>query len=371
MIGNRTENEDALARALSRHIGYTTAAYDLDRILSVLEVFHDRPSAVKEEIIAFLRSSQSEGGNQSDLTDDYLAEIISFARAMRIVQQTSGREARLQRFSPTELGRSLLSSRRIDNPEFSSFFAARIAFLADADSLVALLMHYRDSGDINLFDYYVTFFQQLRNERERWLQGAFPEAILQDRISSKLSWISPAKARGQAHKVEVFTRNTARHHATPRRGWLQSFGMVDDAGRLTAFGSDALGALLPGNNYFWLGPPRGIQEALHVRPDYVIGGPFEDEFNFSVATDEATSDQITALAPDVAKIMVAAYPFARLIHASQASLELPLEYIKFRSYRDKVHYDELLTVDEVFRSYRDQFDRLSALKGKVGFYRVR
>ena len=53
-VGNREEGEKLIAKALSRHIGYTSGAYDLKRIFSVLEVFREESSAYRDEIVAYL-----------------------------------------------------------------------------------------------------------------------------------------------------------------------------------------------------------------------------------------------------------------------------------------------------------------------------
>jgi len=363
--------EAALVRALSRHIGHTTGAYGLDRILSVLDFFRDRSSAYKEEIIAYLRDQSPQ--DEKAITEEYLSEVLTFARSFGVIDLVSGKEVRLQKYSCPELGRSLLAAKDIGNDNFFRFFKARTIFLADSDSLVAVLSYFCKNRSENLQDYYVSFFSAVREARYDWLCRAFPEPMLLTRITDRLTWLSVAK-NGVATqpKIDVFSLNTARHHSTPRKGWLASFDMLDlDTGRLTEFGRRALQSLVGNKGYFWLAPPRGMQELLRISSSLITDGPFEDEFAFAHELDAPKHNDFEALIPDVAEIMIQGYPSAKLIHASQASVQLPIEYIIYRSYTDGVAYDALQVLDEVFHRYRDEIDRLSAFKGKIGFYRVK
>ena len=362
--------EASLVRALSRHIGHTTGAYDLDRIMSVLDFFRDRSSAYKEEILAYLR--ERGGREEKTVTEDYLAEVLTFARSFGIVELVSSKESRLQKYSCPELGRSMLAAMDVGNLEFFQFFKARTIFLADADSLVAVLSYYADKRSVTLNEYYIGFFAEVRRARYEWLREAFPEPTLLKRITDRLSWLTGSRNSGLTPKIEVFSSNTARHHSTPRRGWLASFNMFEpDTSTLTEFGERALRSLLSAKSYFWLAPPRGVQELLRITPPLITDGPYEDEFAFACELEAASVSDVEALLPDVAKMMIEGYPSAKLVHASQASVQLPIEYIIYRSYTDGVAYDILQVLDEVFHKYRDEIDRLSAFKGKIGFYRVK
>jgi hypothetical protein len=372
VFANRSDAEAALARALSRHIGHTTAAYDLDRILSVLDFFRGRPSAYKEEVIEFLSDRGLHKDAPEDASNDYLDGIVAFARALGIIQQTSSRDMRLQKYGATEQGRSLLAARRVGSADFAAFYKARVAFLADADSLAALLTYYSDRPSGTLLDFYVTFFLQIRTQRYAWLREAFGEPVLFERIARRLGWLHlPTQGSGEA-RVEPFTLNTARHHSTPRKGWLTSFGMLDrETDRLTDFGERALVSLRQEGSYFWLGPGRGVQHALRVSPSIQRPGPFEDEFDFTCDQPAATPEQAAALGVSVAELMRAGFPYAKLIHATQASLQLPIEFIIYRSFADGVRYEPIEVLKNVFQEQRNRIDRLSALKGQIGFYRIK
>lgn len=374
IFANRAGMEVALGRALSRHIGYTTAAYGLDRILSVLVFFRDRPSAFKEEIVSFLadRDHDRHHDAHEPISQDYLSDIVTFARAFGIIQQTSSRDLRLQKYAPTEQGRSLLAAQALGDAAFAKFYVARAVFLADADSLVALLSYYNAPPHEPALSFYVNFFLRIRTQRFEWVRRAFSEPILFERIAGHLAWLESAKRGRGEPRIEPFSQNTARHHVTPRKGWLEAFGMFErDGDRLTDFGRKALQSLGGANDYFWLGPPRGVQEALRIAPDLRLPGPFEDEFSFTGDQRQATEKENRALAVDVAAVMERAFPYAKLIHAAQASLLLPIEFVIYRSFADAITYDTNVVLDEVFSANRDTLDRLSALKGNIGFYRVR
>ena len=105
MLGlTREDAERSLGRALSRHVGYTTGAFHLDRIFSVVEFFRTETSAYSAEIGNAL---QSDEGGQA-LSPSYLQGIIDFASAFGLIERVSNREAKLGRYAATELGRSVL-----------------------------------------------------------------------------------------------------------------------------------------------------------------------------------------------------------------------------------------------------------------------
>ena len=69
--------------------------------------------------------------------------------------------------------------------------------------------------------------------------------------------------------------------------------------------------------------------------------------------------------------MSTAYSRAKWVYAPQASLQLPIEFIAYRSYVDGMDYrwEEVLNI--LFRRYRSTFERLSARRGPIGFYKVK
>ncbi|WP_412474623.1 hypothetical protein ACK83U_13260 [Rhizobium sp. WW22] len=365
-LGGRADAEKELAHALSRQIGYTSGAYDLARIFSVLDVFSDNPSAYKEEVIAHLRANDNEESSEA-----YLAEITNFAQSMRLIETVSSRDARLQRLAPTEYGRSLLGARHLGNDKFFTYFATKVVLLADADYLTPILLYDGPQDSADLHSSFISFQEDLRERRMRWLAEAIPEKVLLDRIVRQITWLKLGKGIGAAHKIEIPSRNTARHHATPRQGWLYYLGMRDENKKVTDFGRAVIKALVPCSPYFWLGPLEGVEETLQLAPAVRKGGPFEDTFNLSGGNPIASEEEIESILDDIAEIMIRGFPYAKLVHASQASLKLPIEYIHYRSYRDKRLYPWETVIQRLFSVKRGLIERFSAHRGQVGFYRLK
>lgn len=363
----RPDLEALLVKAMSRHIGYTAGAYNLKRILSLLEVFENRPSAYGHDLLAFLRL-----GGDGQQSEDYLKEVLAFSTSFGLLDQTSSRNSQLHKYSPTSLGRAVAAARLVGPEEFSRNLLTKVVFLADADSMIGTLSYYQLSRRQNLGEYYVSFIGEMRNARLSWLMKAIPEKILRARIEQQLPWLKTPKKQTLEIAVDVPSANTARHHTQPRKGWARELGFLErDRDALTSLGEMALRAFMHEGAYFWLGPPEGTQKALGIAEvDWALG-PFEDTFLLGADLPKASETENRDLMEDVSQIMSEAYPHSKLIHAPQASLILPFEYIRFRSQIDRRSYDSAKIFDLLFREKRDRFDRLSALRGSVGFYRVK
>jgi hypothetical protein len=369
----RDELEADLARSLSRYIGYTTGAYSLSRIVSTLEPFADAPSAYTTEVVDFLQStvSSDEVDHKQAPSSEYLEEVVNFATAMGLLESVSDRHVRLRRLAPTQLGRSLLGVSVLQEEEFFQYFLTKVVLMADADALVQVLLSVELglSGD-ELKTFYVESQMNLRERRLQWLSSAFPERTLLERIAGRIGWLKSDKANPHSFRVAPLTLNSARHHVTPRLGWLRQLGMVDSSNSsLSSFGRDVRYALTNGSEYFWLGPPEGTEDGLHISKVAQVGGPYEDNLNFQKGLLPPSAAQIGDLVNDTAEIMRRAYRGAKLIFAPQASLQVPIQYVNFRSYRDGVKFDWTDIMDGVFKQHRSTLKRLSAVKGKIGFYK--
>lgn len=365
-LGGRADAERAIAHALSRQIGYTSGAYDLARIFSVLDTFSENPSAYKEEVIAHLQLNA-----QGDMSEGYLGEIINFAQSMGLIETVSSRDTRLQRLAPTEYGRSFLGARHSGDVDFLSYFSTMVVLLADADYLVPILLFDNTREDSDLHSSFISFQEDLRERRVAWLAEAVPEKILYDRIARQVTWLKIDKGVRVSYEIETLSRNTARHHATPRQGWLKFLGLRDKERCLTNFGKAVITALLPRPPYFWLGPPEGVEEMLRLSPELRKGGPFEDDFNLSLNRTRATEREVDLILDDVLAVMIKGFPYAKLVYASQASLRLPIEYINFRSYTDNLYYPWEVVLQRLFIVKKGVVERLSAHRGQIGFYRLR
>ena len=366
---NRSDLELDLAKALSRHIGYTTAAYDLERIVSILDLFAGVPSVYEPEIVEFLRNDTQE--QEKGASDRYLSEVINFCVSMDLIEVVGSRSAQLTKYTATSIGRSLLAARSIGNDEFYQFALTKSVLLADADSIFCILKYYHASEIIKLDQFYKEFHNTLRHRRLDWLLTAFPEPTLVSRIADHLSWLKRTRTADRSLTVEEISNHTARHHSTPRRGWIDFLGMRNpETGSLTEFGETIRRSLLNEGAYFWLGPHSKTQDGLRIPESYQASGPFRDTLSFSHTNVQPSPQQIGRMTVDLLEVMERGFSHARLAHARQAPLDFPIEYIYFRSYKDKVEYNWREVLDDVFSANRKRVQRLSARVGEIGFYRI-
>lgn len=372
--GSRKELENALGQALCRHIGYTTAAYELDRIYAVVTVFRKKPSAYGSEIIEFLKHEMQRAprGSNEQISDDYLREVINFSVSMGLVEMVSDRYARVKRYAATQVGRSVLGIQQVDDGAFYQFYRTKIALLADADAIVPILeLSGTKRPSQSVYQYYREFQHNLRERRISWLRKAFPERRLRDRIAQQLTWVKIGSGPEKDYEYRKISVNTARHHYVPRKEWLLNLGLLNESREITQFGNDVLSAICLSGQYFWIAPSKGLQEALHIPRHCQREGLFENDLDFSLEKDEPDQDDVEALVERTAEAMEQAYEAAKLVYAPQAPLQLPIEYIAFRSYIEKKNYDWPRVLELLFKRKRSNFERLSARKGLVGFYKVK
>ena len=372
---DRTDLERDLGRALSRHIGYTTAAYFLDRIVSTLDIFYERPSAYINELAekaASLKRDSAGTESKKNHTPSmrYLEEVANFAESMGLIFTVSQKSARMRRFAPTETGKALMGAQASSDAGFYKYFLSRTVLLADADALVPILKFFSQSTETSLYDYYRFFQCELREERANWLAETFPERQILERFITHIPWLSMPGRHHTSLQYKNISKKTAQHQAAPRQGWLHRLGLIDtNCKELTPIGRATLNGLELNQKFFWLGPTSITQEALGIYFNKQRSGPFEDTFELMTGGLLPEPNDIDLLLENTADVMKTGYAATKLVHAAQATLVLPIEYIKYRSFLDsrKYSWDNILA--EIFRKYRSEFERLSAKRGQVGFYK--
>ena len=374
-LRSRRELEHDLSSALSRHIGYTTAAYDIDRIVSTLQAFEHSPSAYIEELVESLAYAEANSQYTSRVnkppSKDYLRNVVDFTEAMRLTTTVSDRSAKLRRFAPTEMGRALMGAKSYGDEKFYEYFLTKVVLLADSDALFPVLDFFSGSNGPNLPEYYRVFQQSLRERRLDWLKDTFTEPILLDRISSRIPWLSSSSNGRHGVKINSISPKTASHHTQPRKGWLLRLGLLihNDHLTLTPFGESTRNALTENGQYFWLGPEQSTLDELGVRTYKPTPGPFEDSFFLIEEKTTPNEKEKNELLKFVAELMKVGYSTAKLVYAEQATLLLPIEYIRYRAYSDKIDFQFEELLETLFDRYRDDFDRLSAKRGPIGFYK--
>lgn len=366
MLGlTREDAERSLGRALSRHVGYTTGAFHLDRIFSVVEFFRTETSAYGAEIGKALQSDE----DGQALSPSYLQGIIDFASAFGLIERVSNREAKLGRYAATELGRSVLGVLADDDTAFRAHYLATVVMLADADYLVPLMLHANNIGAA-LQEEFTRFTSDLRARRYEWLAGVLTQPVLLERVASRVTWLKRKKGTATPFVIDQPVASTVRHHATPRLGWLEALGLLDrKAGRLTTFGQDMIQAMVGAKPYFWIAPDPDVMAVLGLEDP--TSQATEMDLGL-VPADSQTPTELekSGLVDDAFALMKRAYPHAKLIHADQASLRLPIAYIQYRAYRDKRRYQWTEIIAQIFETERSHLTRYSAHKGQVGFYKV-
>lgn len=367
MLGmSREEAEGDLARALSRHIGYTTGAFDLRRIFSVVEVFRTEASAYGAEIVEKLELATGEKA----LSAGYIEGIIDFATAFGLIETVSNRESKLSRYAATELGRSVLGVLADEDAAFRNHYLATVVMAADADYQVPLMLHVQGNSEAQLEDFFSEFVMDLRQRRLTWLCAVLNQPVLLERVASRIAWLKKGKGGIVPFIIKSLEASTVRHHSRPRLGWLRDLGLLDrQTNALTPFGYDMLWAIVGDSPYFWIGPGEAAMATLAI--DDPAGRAIETDLGLtSPSSTLPTESELQTLASDTANLMFRAFTSAKLIHAEQASLRLPIGYIQYRAYRDNRHYDWASVLAGVFETERNRLRRYSAHKGQIGFYKV-
>ena len=360
--------------ALSRHIGYTTGAYHLQRIVSILQIFHHTPSAYITELMEIAQRYGSQSGDileeRNLLRPQYLEEVVNFAEAMSLVRTVSQKTARLRRLAPTETGRALMGAEVSGDDGFFSFLLTKIVLFADADAMFPVMDFYSRSQNVSRDEYYLGFQTSLRQRRALWLETAFPEPLLLDRIVSNIPWLSIKVSREGRLRISDLALKTAKHHSRPRTGWLRRLGLLEtETMQLTEFGRSVHRALIGDGEFFWLGPHRSTQRNLGIAPNVHMCGPFEDTFDPVSSLTGPVQRVNDVLVEDTASVMRSGYSATKLIHASQATLRLPIEYVLYRRISDQIDYEWSEIIGRVFDRYRDEFVRFSPKRGQIGFFR--
>ncbi|WP_193371142.1 hypothetical protein [Pelagibius marinus] len=340
-----------------------------------MDFFSDAPSGYQSELVDFLKVSHHDEKVETRRTpsEEYLNDVIDFATAMQIVEIVSDRNARIRKLAPTQLGRSVMGATQSGDPGFYKFFVTNIVLMADADALISvLILDQKCESASDLHAAYQDFHFSIRCRRLEWLYEAFPEQQLLKRITDQLPWLKREKSINAQYEIAPITLNTARHHTTPRKDWLVWLGLVDEPEKsLTELGGDILQTLAADGEYFWLGPPSGLQEALRIPENARRAGPYEDNITFRANSRVPNESEVQDLIEKTAQIMMQGYEAGKLVYAPQASLHLPIAYIQYRSYMDGANYAWQDILEHLFRQKRPMLERLSARKGPIGFYKAK
>ena len=373
MAISRSEFEATLAAALSRHIGYTTGAYSINRIATISKLFSKQPSLYQYELVQHVIDQSREF--QRPVRKRYATEIINFAGALGILHKVAdGPTPGARRFALTPEGFTIKSALQRDETSLLKFSLAGLVLACDCDAYGLLLdiLHESTITGVELHRAFRRRSEILRSERLSWLDQAFPNRILRDRIHEKMAWV--------AHQGRSRSASTdfGRHHVTPRAGWAKWLGHLDSdwpssaaAGRspLTQQGVELLCALRgTSHQYTWLGPERGTQEALGIPRSVLRDGPYAPSWNLLRPNQFRQSmPALTRLADDVTDFMHTHYQDLKLIHANQASIASVLPYLHLRERQLGYAIETQRLLDHIFRA-PSPFSYLSSRRHKYAYF---
>ena len=368
-----SSSREELAGALARYVGYTTGAFQIARIADVTELFDQRPSRMKLEVVAGLQRGHD---GAKPVTHKYAEGITDFAVGLGLVRRID-RGGLVPRLALTELGRAYRAATGLDLGDYQRFLLQYSVLRFDAD-VSGLLLDMALDGPLPvgspLQRKFANRTRQLRDARCAWLIQAFPNPRLRDRLLRGdmgyiVRWIKDA--RGAKIEVKEIGADFLRHHASPRRGWMTSLGYLRSDGHLTLLGRKiALRLRADGDRYFWIGPPRDWFERLRVDAG-LIREPLSPVWNMVRPINPGLGTASSEAVERTADFMGTAFRYMRLTRANQAPLAAVTPYIYFLEHRLGMQLDPDRVFRAVFRKFETRFAPMSQRTGLLGYYQLR
>ena len=361
ILTKRDEAEQDLAQALDRHIGYTTGAFDLERIAGVALLLERRTTLWDVEIVNRLTKTQNIG-------EDYARGVLDFGVGLGLVRRFESGSA-ATRIGLTDLGRSYCGAFYCNNAPLQRLVLTYAVLASDCDLYGLLLNSFTcRPGKLSAPQQLARELQALREKRVSWLREYFPDVRLRRRITDRVSWLQ--KGKGDVGSVDIRVKDDyARHHSFPRKGWAKSLGHVGETGDLTAFGREVgKGIRDVDNGYFWLGPAPATLDRLRL-PEEAKRQPLGPVWSLLRPQEraEASIREIRSLA----NFMEKAYPAIRLTQSNQASIDVILPVLYMHERDVGVKYDEKEVLRLLFSRYGDRFAPMSKRSGLFGHYQLR
>ena len=369
---SRASLESDLSAALSRSIGYTTGAYDIDRIASVTSVFNQKPSVYEFELTRHLIALSTDQHHQ--IEDSYATQILNFAVGLGLIYRVGeGSTPKVNRFALHPAGATVRAALAHEEEGLLRYVLMGLVLQADCDfyGLILDILQETNVSVAELRQLFKNRYQKLRLGRVKWLESAFPNSVLRNRIMSKIHWIQLDRSGTTASLKEV-SNSFARHHVTPRLGWARWFGHIRNLVDITEDGTELVKAIRESSNeYIWLGPQKGTLEGLRIPEREQRKGPWSPSWNLlRPPRIEASDTDVNLLVDNVSGFMDTHYEHLRLVNANQAPLASVLPYIYFTEQKLGYSVEENLVFDRIFTKF-PQFSILSARHNRYGYYQRR
>lgn len=362
---------EELVKSLARYVGYTTGAFRLDRIAELTTYFDDRPAVLTLEVVKLIEK-------KFDVKARYAHGVIDFAVSLGFLKRVAG-GGRAGRLVLTDFGRAYRSALGLTLKEYRGYLLTFSLLEFDAD-VYALLLELALNEPLPKGKQLHALFSErvhcLREERLRWVNEAFPDPRLRERIISKegrllVPWLTSEGTKLSALPVEP---DFARHHAAPRRGWAIELGHLQPDCFTSHSGRAVLARLRAGGpKYFWLGPTPGCLEKLHVAesPPPAAHAPAWSILRPPPATPVTRDQTYSEICDALAEFMKEAYRFVRLVNTNQAPIHSVLPYLYFRELSSGQRVDKEEILRDLFRRHEERLAPLSARNSLFGHYQLR
>ena len=361
MLTRRSLAEVELARALDRHIGYTTGAFGLGRIAEVTVMFEGRGTLLVGEIVHRLRKTHA-------VRERYAGGILDFAVGLGLVQRF-GSTGLAARVGLTDLGRAYRGAQHCGSERLKQLILTYAVLAADCDLYGLLLESFTSNGGSDVVEVLRERLRLLRERRLEWLRRFVPDRTLRRRITDRVRWLQRAEGEGGDSSLGVEV-DFARHHTTPRKKWAETLGHIHSLGQATEFGEEVLGRIHDDDgSYFWIGPSPSTVRDLRLprEAERKPLGPVWNLLRPSVPSQDPPDREVRKLA----EFMEEVYPAIRLMQANQASTDAVLPFLYLQERDAGSRYDEESFLRRLFLDHRSRLAPMSKRFGLIGHYQVR
>ena len=368
----KTELENALIRSVSRYVGYTNGAYDMNRFIKLLDAIKDRPYAYQFELIETLHSI-----SDTIKTSTSAKGVLDFATGLGLLRRIGDSKSRIQpklvRYDLTSFGKAIRSANHIGESALKNDLFAMLLAENDADMYCLILEHCQHRQKTPIKKYVESRFRETRSKRLKWINDDIQNKAIKRRLTSSLPWIKVIGNRFTLDE-ESLKESFFRHHVTPRFGWAKELGHVDpSSGLLTDEGMKYLSRFKAGERYEWIGPGKPVLEDLKITlpPDALCGTAIE-HFRHGTKIDKANVISATKSHENrLYNLMKNSFQEIKLFNANQASIEV----IYLFSYAIEYQTGKLADTEELIRSilkaHSDTLSALSSRNSPVGYYQIR
>lgn len=375
-----------IRRELSRRIGYTNGLQDIYRFTRVVSYLHRiAPSSVASLRATILDRENIQGAKYAD-------GVIDVAGALGLMDKIG------TKLTLSDRGYALYAVQQMDNPtELARALLLHSVLESDGDATLNLLDILANHGAPELVGRtLVERLLQVIELREQWASQQMEyklarDVVLQELSDSKkrlMSAVNPDRKQAQSWSSYRAERRLSAekrigrfydHTVTPRRGWLQDLGCIEQQGRrqyeVTKNGYRLLALFRDASCY--MGSVLILPLSTEVTGQLGVAGSGDSEDLFWRATASAFAEQtsIAHLSPtEHLHLIECIYPHVKLHVFNEATIESIYNVMAARlavggKYLGRRSFEE--QVDSVSREFSDRVFRLRQRHGGSGYIALR